>query len=199
MPRWPDRLKTGVYLIRNRVNGKVYVGSAAQSLTERWTTHRKSLRRGTHYNEYLQRAWDRYGERAFEFVVLIRCQSGDCVRVEQAFIDRLDATNEEKGYNQCKIAGGTLGFKWTEESKAKMSATRKRQCASQEYREMVGERFSKPKTLEHREKLRAANLGKKNGPLSAETKAKIGSKLKGRKFTLETRMKMAASARNRRR
>lgn len=59
----------GIYLIECMPNNKVYVGSSTRILT-RLSRHRSDLRAGRHHCSYLQRAWNRYGEQAFEFVVL---------------------------------------------------------------------------------------------------------------------------------
>lgn len=60
-----------VYAIANMASGVVYVGSTIQrSYKKRWRHHRWALRSHKHGNRYLQRAWDKYGEKAFDFVVL---------------------------------------------------------------------------------------------------------------------------------
>ncbi len=59
---------SGVYAIVNRENGKRYVGSAI-NIPKRWREHQRGLQRGCHENSYLQGAWNKYGEGAFEFVV----------------------------------------------------------------------------------------------------------------------------------
>ena len=59
----------GIYAIRNLVTQKKYVGSAV-CVSKRVDQHIRSLRRGRHHSIKLQRAWDKYGAAAFEFVVL---------------------------------------------------------------------------------------------------------------------------------
>lgn len=58
----------GIYLIINNESGKVYVGSTV-NFKERWAHHKSALRHNKHYNLYFQRAWNKYGEAAFEFMV----------------------------------------------------------------------------------------------------------------------------------
>ena len=60
----------GVYLIRNNVNQKIYIGSTSNSFRERWRYHENHLRINKHGNTYLQNAWNKYGEDAFIFLVL---------------------------------------------------------------------------------------------------------------------------------
>ncbi len=91
-------MESGVYLIRNRKDSKVYVGSAART-RRRLNTHRNQLARGKHPNQYLQRSYDKHGAENFEFIVIERCLRDDLLVVEQRWIDHHDSTNEEFGYN----------------------------------------------------------------------------------------------------
>src|SRR3970040_1255088 len=59
---WPTY--GGVYKILNVMNGKVYVGSAA-NFKSRWKFHLGQLRYGNHHSITLQRAYNKYGERNF--------------------------------------------------------------------------------------------------------------------------------------
>ncbi len=114
--------QTGVYQIRNVVNGKVYVGSSSQSLKYRWEIHRAKLRAGRHGNRYLQNAWNKHGETAFRFEIIERCSPRCCVKREQHWIDCRQSVNPRLGYNRNPTAGSMLGFRHSEETKAKMGA-----------------------------------------------------------------------------
>lgn len=139
-----DALRTGVYCIKNTVNQKVYVGSAARSFRKRWRQHLWCLRKGTHHCQYLQNAWNKHGESAFEFHVIELCDPHICVQQERVWIATLSAIDPEYGYNLLPAADSALGIKRSEETKAKIAASK------------VG----KPRSEETREKLRQANLGK---------------------------------------
>ena len=58
----------GIYTITNTTTGRVYIGQTTNFRT-RWMNHRRELRNGTHRNIYLQNAWVKYGEAAFEFAI----------------------------------------------------------------------------------------------------------------------------------
>ena len=62
----------GVYMIKNKINGKFYIGSSVD-ITYRWARHKRQLRNGNHHSIHLQRAWDKYGEENFEFKVIEEC------------------------------------------------------------------------------------------------------------------------------
>jgi group I intron endonuclease len=109
-----EKYCTGVYRIRNKIDGKVYIGSTGRSFTHRWEKeHRKALREGTHWNVHLQRAWDKYGEENFVFEVLVECRSERerLLRHEQAHIDDAKAADSRYGYNLSPTAGSTYGIK----------------------------------------------------------------------------------------
>lgn len=80
----------GIYKIINRLNGKYYVGSSinVQGSRGRLVAHRCSLRYNYHCNEHLQRAWNLYGEAAFEFVLVEEVQSPtELKQLEQKYLD----------------------------------------------------------------------------------------------------------------
>jgi group I intron endonuclease len=59
----------GIYKIINVVNNKFYVGSAV-NFSRRKARHFSELRHGKHNNRWLQASWNKYGEKAFVFVVV---------------------------------------------------------------------------------------------------------------------------------
>lgn len=89
---------SGVYQIRCVANDKIYIGSSVD-LRTRWAFHCGSLRRGDHSNRYLQAAWDKYGENAFDFTILEYVSDDELLEVEQAWIDRTDCTIRSVGFN----------------------------------------------------------------------------------------------------
>lgn len=128
--------QSGIYQIRNLVNGKIYVGSAKVLKNRRWL-HLGHLARVTHHCQPLQRAYAKYGKASFSFEPLITCAPSMLIWYEQQFIDKL-----QPEYNVCKVAGNCAGRKhrvesiekmrkvqkgrgFTDESKLKMSAGQK--------------------------------------------------------------------------
>lgn len=172
---------TGVYVIRNVVNGKVYVGSASRGIRSRWNEHLSNLRKARHANRHLQAAWIKYGEGAFEFKVLLVCGADDCLTNEQIFIDQMKAANDEYGYNILPLAGSARGWKPNAETRAKMSAAGK----------------GRVKTPEHQAKISAAQIGQKRAPLSVEQRTLLSVIHKGRPKSAEHRAKIAAAHRGR--
>lgn len=111
--------ESGVYQILCVPTGKVYVGSASD-LYDRWREHRWHLKRGTHHSLYLQRAWDKYGETAFEFSVIELVPVEQLLEVEQRWIDATRCYEEERGFNICVVAGSQLGVRRSIDVKQKI-------------------------------------------------------------------------------
>lgn len=175
-----------VYEIRNKVNNKRYVGSAANG-KRRKREHFSSLRRGKHHSGHLQNAFNKYGESAFFFSVIEDGIPLDyLVTREQYWLDKLLPE-----YNIAKVAGSTLGMKWSDESKAKMKATIAGRVLSDEHRanlrlSKLGSRHSD----ESRAKMSEARRGK---TLSDGHRANLSKSLTGRIVTSETRAKIGAA------
>jgi len=61
-----------IYLLKNTVNGKVYVGQTVQTLSERMRKHKSTSNssKAKNYNNYLYKAIRKYGWNNFEVFVL---------------------------------------------------------------------------------------------------------------------------------
>lgn len=120
-----DINRAGVYVILNIVNDKVYVGSTTRSFRRRWNDHKRDLRLGKHCNKHLQRSWEKYGEAAFRFEILEFTDSKDVLEKEQEAIDAFQSFDLNFGYNNCPVAGNSMGCIATDEAKEIMSQRRK--------------------------------------------------------------------------
>ena len=100
----------GIYKIENKVNGKVYVGQSV-NIETRWKNHRCELNRGTHYNDYLQRSWNKYGSNNFDFVVIEECSKDDLDDRETYWIDYYNSCDFLHGYNSQLGGAGDLMYK----------------------------------------------------------------------------------------
>lgn len=63
-----------IYRILCRDNNKSYVGQTT-NYKQRVCYHKTYLKRGVHSNSYLQRSYNKYGIKAFEFSILEECSS----------------------------------------------------------------------------------------------------------------------------
>lgn len=108
---------SGIYAVLNLLNGKRYIGSAV-NLERRWRCHFCALRRGNHHNIHLQRAFRKYGEAAFGWIVLEYV--GDLETLELRENLYLGIFPSKLKYNMCPAAGSSLGRECTEETRRKM-------------------------------------------------------------------------------
>ncbi len=88
----------GIYCIKNKVNGKVYI-SSSNDIKRRIRKHKTELNTGIHSNKYLNRAYNKYGSNNFEFIVLEECDTENLIERELHYISLYDALNRKKGYN----------------------------------------------------------------------------------------------------
>jgi len=116
---------SGIYKITNKTNGIYYLGSSNNIFGPhgRWAEHINLLRRKVHDNEYLQRAWDKYGENSFKFTVIEFVEPDKLLEVEQSYLSYLKPVRREVCYNLSFSAcgGGHLDHKHTEDTKRKIS------------------------------------------------------------------------------
>jgi group I intron endonuclease len=112
---------SGIYWIRNVINGKVYIGCAV-NIASRLQAHRRGLRMGKHFNRHLQNAWNKYGEGNFSFEEVEKIEDADLIEREAFWIDKFDSTNRAKGYNLCSKGSSRLGVKASLETRQKLSA-----------------------------------------------------------------------------
>jgi len=94
---------SGVYLIRCRPTGKIYVGSAVD-LRRRWGIHQRTLRKRAHHNDPLQAAWNLFGEAEFEFEILEYVPKPQLLTAEQKWIDQTRCTDRTVGFNVIALA-----------------------------------------------------------------------------------------------
>lgn len=174
---------TGIYEIKNLINGKSYIGSAV-NFVKRKRCHISTLSSRKHRNDKLQKAWDKYGNKAFEFKLIIECSVDNLLTYEQILIDYKNSV--KNGYNILPTAGNWVGRKHSQETKEKMKlAWEKRKLKPK-----------KPVADETKRKISESKIGKKRKPFSDEAKknmslAKIGNKNRlGIPHTNETKEKM---------
>lgn len=103
-----------IYAILNNINGKRYVGSA-KNFYVRKRIHLRQLRKGTHHCLPLQRAWDKYGEDNFSFIVIENVETNEMLLPREQWW----FNNTKCEYNICKIAGSSLGVKRSKETREK--------------------------------------------------------------------------------
>ena len=197
-----------IYLLRNLVNGKGYVGQfSGRRAEQRWARHFKYAFNGG--PQAIHAAIRKYGIANFATIVIWRGSVSKLDTMEIKFIKKL-GTFAPGGYNltlggktsrgwvpskvtRANIAAAKRGTIHTEETRAKMSVSGRGRKMSKEARiNMSTAQLGHVVTETTRAKLSVANSGKRK-PLTLEHRAAISAKLSGRKITPKWRAKLSAA------
>jgi group I intron endonuclease len=154
-----------IYKITCKINGKIYVGQhKTKNINDGYMGSGKLMRR----------AFEKYGKDNFDKEILNECLSREDAGIkEEYWIEFLNSTNPEVGYNITKYAWG--GQPHTEETRNKISKNTKGKPKSEEFRK----KLRKPKSKEARENM------KKSASLAKEKR--IGKKWYHNPETLESK------------
>ncbi|HEV7843177.1 MAG TPA: GIY-YIG nuclease family protein [Pyrinomonadaceae bacterium] len=101
----------GVFLIRNNVNDKVFVG-VSLDLPGIINRHRFQLTMGKHPNKRLQADWNEFGSESFAFEIFDQLSPraepefdyrGELSYLEELWLEKLQPY-DERGYNEPKLS-----------------------------------------------------------------------------------------------
>lgn len=176
--------KYSVYVHINKINNKIYVGMTSREPLKRWQN-------GKSYQSYFQNAINKYGWDNFDHeVVASNLTEHEAKNFEKLLIQKLQTYIREKGYNRTLGGDGISGYNFSEETRQKMSESRK----GKSHPYMQGEKhhfFNKKGVLscrygashseETRQKMRELKLGKKQ---SKEHIQKVADSHRGEKSPL---------------
>jgi group I intron endonuclease len=146
-----------VYKITNTINALVYIGITTSSLGKRKSEYKSTAKGSKKSSQRIINAMRKHGFDKFNFEILEEASDRELLKKREIeFIALYDSANREKGYN-ISLGGDLI----SEETRQKMSRTRK----------------GKPKTEEWKKNLSDSLMGHK---LSEETIKKMSDSLKGR-------------------
>lgn len=155
-------MKSGIYKIVNKVNGKIYVGQSID-IKRRWRSHKFASKTG---NTHLYRSFRKYGLDNFEFIIIALIPKYALNQYEISYINYYSATDQSKGYNL--TCGGEYPKVLLKEHRQNISKTNKGHKCSEETKKRISE----------------SNAGKRR---SEETKQKM-SYIKKEKFHIFQRI-----------
>ena len=138
-------------------NGKRYYGITKKKVERRWRNGK-----GYNNNDHFYRAINKHGWDNFEHIVIAKGLTEEEAKwLEVELIREWDTTNREYGYNITK--GGDSNPMDNEESRKKLSETRKGKTFSEESRKKMSEaKKGKKHTEEHKQKVSEAKKGENN-------------------------------------
>lgn len=137
--------KIGIYSIKNLVNGKRYVGQTGENFQRRFLHHQWSLKSGTHSNQHLQKAFNKYGEENFVFEVVE-------ITDKKELLDQLEIKHIEKdmengvSYNILHGGGGRRGYQMLDSTKKLIGAKNHKNMFGKKHSEETKKKMSIART-----------------------------------------------------
>lgn len=157
--------KYTIYIHKNKINGKIYVGQTSQKPEKRWENGNGYKTSSRFYN-----AIQKYGWNNFEHIILFTNLTLEEANEKEAMlIELFQSHNDEFGYN---IQTGGHNFSHSEETKKKIgqsnSIALKGKKHSEEFKKLMSEKFvgennpfyGKTHTKETKQKISEARKGK---------------------------------------
>lgn len=137
-----ENRRCGVYLIRNIINGKVYVGASTR-IGARLHSHIAALRTKNlkQENEHFINSWHKHGEDKFVYVIIEECKKEQLRAREFFWTNYYKATNPKHGFN--KRLDSENGMITHPETRVKLIAALTKRFENQEERDKTGKRFKK--------------------------------------------------------
>lgn len=178
--------KSGIYKWTNKVTNDIYIGQS-KDLSKRFIRYFNTSYLINRNSLVINRALLKYGYSKFKLEILEYCDIASLTEREQYYIDKLNPK-----YNTLKIAGNSLGYKHTEETKSKISKSLKGVYVKEK-----SSLFGRNHT-EETKALMSLSKSKENNPLfgkvhSEETKELMRQKALGRKHSDKTLLKMSSA------
>jgi len=177
------KLSSGIYRIENLQADKRYFGQSV-TLHKREKEHLSMFKRGFHDNSHFQNAWNKYGEDAFKFSIMIYCEPFELTKYEQFFVNLYPP---EKLYNiRRECVDSNFGLRHSDEAREKMSVAKKGIYPSEETCAKNSEAHRGNTNLlgyKHTEEARAKMSGENNHnfgkQMSEETRHKLSEAFTG--------------------
>lgn len=94
-----------IYLVTNKINGKIYVGKTKYTITTRWSQHKCEAKRLIP-NVYFVRALHKYGPENFSVIELEQCDNILLNERERYYIALYHSNDKEIGYNSTNGGDG---------------------------------------------------------------------------------------------
>lgn len=201
-----------VYVLINTHNNKKYYG-ITNNIKKRWNYH---IHKSNCVNIF--RAIEKYGKENFKMIIMYRGCRDRCLQLEKYFISRYDTCNtgynihiggdESPMYNKkhtdetkAKISKSKKGQKLSDETKEKLSTIRKGRKMSEETKKKISEsKKGKKQTPEHIKKLSLIRKGRKLSDITKKkmSESRTGPKnsFYGKKHSQETKNKISKSLRS---
>lgn len=171
-------MNSGIYAIINIETNAKYIGQAFDVLA-RIKDHKLRLKRGADV-KYLQAAYDKYGEDKFKYEVLEYCEKDKLDILEQQYIKQFKSNIKPYGYNLTSGGQGSRHLVWTEESRKKLSESRKGKPLSNETKQKLSSIMKGNRHFMNREQTWSKGLTKETDERLKKLGEKVSNTCKNR-------------------
>ncbi|ALN97247.1 homing endonuclease [Flavobacterium phage Fpv1] len=161
-------MKSGIYMIMNLSNNKIYVGSS-KDMSRRKREHFRALLINKHRNKYLQSSYNKHTKEMFVFIILEYCSTEQLITRENYWIDLKKSNDNKKGYN-LSVPKENGGFEMTELTREKLKriANEKHygKLTDEQYQELLNKKIEyKNRERIHKTKKKILGFNKDTGEL----------------------------------
>ena len=92
------RNSSGIYCIRNLINGKRYIGST-KNFRKRLNMYKHKFKTNGLHNDYLHKSFEKYGLNNFSFELVKTCNENQLLELENYYQEKFNTRNKSIGYN----------------------------------------------------------------------------------------------------
>ena len=178
-------VKSGVYQIILREDGRSYIGSAVDIKT-RWRNHisaSKSLRT----KQVIARAIAKHGKENFDWKILELCEIDQLLNRGQHWLDTVRPfADEHNGFNVRKVADSNLGITRSIESRLKQSKTMTGVQKTEGHKRKMSENWHKSRSAEYFDECSKRMTGDNNPAKRADVRSKISKSMTGKTWKDDT-------------
>lgn len=158
-----EEKKWCVYIHTNKINGKKYIGITCQNPKSRWGKNGHGyIKQSYFYNAIQKYGWDNFEHE----ILLENINYENACQMEKELIKKYNTNNRDFGYN--RALGGDVNYGYTftmsEETKEKMSKSKKGIKFTEEHKKRIGEgNRGRQLSVETRNKIRRSKEGRCSG------------------------------------
>lgn len=110
-------MKIHIYVIKNIINNKIYIGSTKNIISRKYY-HFNQLKNNHHHSKHLQNAYNKYDKNNFIFYIIEECNEINRYEREVYHININNSYKKEYGYNLYKPS--IYGFTCSDETRIKL-------------------------------------------------------------------------------
>lgn len=174
-------VKSGVYQIILKEDGRSYIGSAT-NIDDRWRAHgNNALNENLKIKQVISHAIKKYGADSFEWKVLEYCDESQLLDREQYWLDIVQPfVSNGNGFNVRKTANSNLGIVRSVESRTKQSNSMKNKPKTETHKVNMSLSWYKNRGAEYFLNLSEKIKGDKNPAKRPEVRKKISEAMTGK-------------------